>query len=248
MPRRRSAELIGAKALSASVRSLTFRTTDGAAVGHLPGQYLDLVVPTARGLPFRRSYSIASRPDPERPDQFEIAVTRVEGGPTSEALHALLPGERVEIEGPYGSFLRRSEHRKHPSLFVATGTGLAPLRAMLAEEIAGADRLPPAASAGSPLILLFGCRTPADLLWADELQAWRRSCPGFELHVTLSRAPPEWTGLVGYVQRHTPSIARALPDAHAYVCGLSAMVGDVVDLLERDAGLAHDAVHYEVYD
>lgn len=240
MPSRRKAELLEARALSPSVRSLIFRTADGGPVGHLAGQYVDLVVPTARGIPFKRSYSIASAPDAARPDRFEIAVTRVEGGPTSEALHALAPGAVVELEGPTGVFLRPPEHRARPALFVATGTGLAPLRAMLAEDVA----LPE----GPPLVLLFGCRTPADLLWADELHAWQASCPRFRLHVTLSRAPPEWRGLVGYVQRHAHGLAHALPGAHAYVCGLSAMVDDVVALLERDVGMPHADVHYEVYD
>ena len=229
-----------ARALSPSVRSLVFRTADGAPVGHAAGQYLDVVVPTARGIPYERSYSIASPPDPAHADRFELAVTRVEGGPTSEALHALQPGAAVEIEGPLGVFLRPPEHRAHPALFVATGTGLAPLRAMLAEDVATRE--------GPPLVLLFGCRTPADLLWADELRAWQASCPRFHLHVTLSRAPPEWTGLVGYVQRHAHAIARAIGGGHAYVCGLSAMVDDVVRLLERDAGIPHADVHYEVYD
>jgi ferredoxin-NADP reductase len=240
MARRRKAELLEARALTPSVRSLVFRTVDGNPVGHLAGQYLDLLVPTGRGIPFKRAYSIASPPDASRPDRFEIAVTRVEGGPTSEALHALQPGALVEIEGPSGVFLRPAEHRARPALFVATGTGFAPLRAMLAEDVAVA--------VGPPLVVLFGCRTPADLLWADELHGWQASCPRFRLHVTLSRAPPEWTGLVGYVQRHAHGIARALHGAHAYVCGLSAMVGDVVALLEREAGLPHADVHYEVYD
>ena len=64
--------------LSPSVRSLRFRMADGRPVGHEAGQYVDLVVPTRRGLPFRRSYSIASAPDPARADVFEVAVTRVE--------------------------------------------------------------------------------------------------------------------------------------------------------------------------
>jgi ferredoxin-NADP reductase len=247
MARRRKAELLEASALSPSVRSLIFRTADGSAVGHLAGQYVDLVVPTARGIPFKRSYSIASAPDGHlardgrlAPDRFEIAVTRVEGGPTSEALHALAPGAVVELEGPLGVFLRPPEHRARPALFVATGTGLAPLRAMLAADVAVAD--------GPPLELLFGCRTPADVLWADELHAWQASCPRFRLHVTLSRAPPDWRGLVGYVQRYAHALARALPHAHAYVCGLSAMVDDVAALLERDVGMPHADVHYEVYD
>ena len=111
---------------------------------------------------------------------------------------------------------------------------------MLAEEV----RIPE----GPPLILLFGCRTRGDLLWADELQAWGRDCRRFYLHVTLSRAPPEWTGLTGYVQRHAHQLARGLHDVHAYVCGLGAMVDDVVQLLEREVHLPREQLHYEVYD
>src|SRR5208282_5256217 len=70
MATRRKAELVETRALSPSVRSLTFRTVDGSAIGHKAGQYLDLIVPTARGLPFRRSYSIASPPD-SRANLFE---------------------------------------------------------------------------------------------------------------------------------------------------------------------------------
>jgi ferredoxin-NADP reductase len=222
------------------VRSLTFRVLDGSAVGHVAGQYVDLIVPTARGLPYKRSYSVASAPDSAHPDRFEIAVTRVEGGPTSEALHALPIGGVVELEGPSGTFVRRQPEREYPALFVATGTGLAPIRAMLAEETREGS--------GSPLVLLFGCRTTADVLWGDELRAWQRVCPRFVRHVTLSRAPPEWRGLAGYVQRHARDLAGSLPGVHAYVCGVSAMVDDVVKLLAGDAGLSRDVLHYEVYD
>jgi ferredoxin-NADP reductase len=238
--RRRKAELLTARALSPSVRSLVFRTTDASPVGHVPGQYLSVLVPTATGLPYRRDYSIASAPDPAQPDRFELAVTRVDGGPTSEALHALSLGAQIEIEGPLGVFVRRPDERRFPALLVATGTGLAPIRAMLGDDV----RDP----AGPALVLLFGCRTPADILWAEELRTWERDVPRLRMHVTLSRSPPEWTGLTGYVQRHAHDLAAALPGVHAYVCGLSAMVEDVVRLLERQAGIPRDRLHYEVYD
>jgi ferredoxin-NADP reductase len=240
MARRRKAELLGARLLSPSVRSLVLRVLDGSALGHAPGQYVDLIVPTPGGIAYKRSYSIASAPDAEHPDRFEIAVTRVEGGPTSGALHALAPGALVELEGPTGVFVRRPQEAAHPALFVATGTGLAPLRAMLTEETRVVS--------GPPLVLLFGCRTTHDVLWSDELHAWQRNCPRFRLHVTLSRAPPEWRGLMGYVQRHAREMAASLPGAHGYICGVSAMVDDVVKLLETGAGMSRDLLHYEVYD
>ncbi len=237
---RRKADLVEARALSPSVRSLLFRTADGSAVGHRSGQYLNLIVPTSRGLPFRRPYSVASAPDPTRPDVFEIAVTRIDGGPTSEALQALTPGARIEIEGPEGTFVRPPEDRAYPALFVATGTGLAPIRAMLAEEIT--------TTVGPPLVLLFGCRTTADVLWREELLRWQADNPRFRLHLTLSRPPPEWTARVGYVQRHVGELASRMPDVRAYVCGIGAMVDDVVTFLERQAHLARKNLRFETYD
>jgi ferredoxin-NADP reductase len=251
MARRRQAELIETVDLSPSVRSLSFRLRDGAPVGHVAGQHLDLIVPTPGGLAFRRAYSIASAPDAHRPEAFEIAVTRVEGGPTSSALHGLAPGAVVEVEGPKGTFVRSDDDRRHPALFVATGTGLAPIRAMLAEEALRLD--------GPPLVLLFGCRTPADRLWEAELRAIERACPRIAVHVTFSRPPPGWQGRSGYVQRHVAELADALwesrerpdgpsrPEGRAYVCGLSAMVDDVVKLLDGH-GAARDRVRYELYD
>ncbi len=211
--------------------------TDGA-VGYRAGQYADLVVPTPMGLPFRRSYSIASAPDPARPDVFEVAVTRVEDGPTSEALHALALGDAIEVEAVRGTFVRTDDDRAHPALFVAAGTGLAPIRAILTEEVRRAD--------GPPLVLLFGCRTPADVLWGDEIAAWQSSSRRFRAQVTLSRPPPDWGGLSGYVQRHVVALATGLPGVRAYVCGLSEMVDDVLALLQR--GLPRDLLRYETYD
>jgi ferredoxin-NADP reductase len=236
MPRRRKAELVAASMLSPSVRGLVFRTADGSAVGNRPGQYVDVIVPVAGGIPQRRAYSIASA----ALDTFEIAVTRVEGGPASEALHALPLGGRVEVEGPEGNFLRHEGDRAAPALFVATGTGLAPIRAMLAEETR--------ATQGPPLVLLFGCRTPGDFLWGDELRAWERTCPRLRVEVTFSRPPPDWAGRSGHVQRHVLALAAELAGAHAYVCGLSAMVDDVVKLLGERGGIPREALHYEVYD
>src|SRR2546429_4911772 len=97
--RRRKAELVTARMLSPSVRSLVFRCTDGEALAFHAGQYVDLFVPTARFVE-KRPYSIASPPRPhERPGAFEIAVTRVEGGAASTAIHSMEIGTRVEFEG-----------------------------------------------------------------------------------------------------------------------------------------------------
>lgn len=237
--RRRTVELFEARPLSPTVRSLSFRYTDGDALAFVAGQYIDLFVPTAR-LAQKRSYSIASRPiADERPGRFEIAVTRVEHGAASEALHTMPLGTTMHADGPNGVFVRR-DAPGDPLLFVAAGTGLSPLRAMIADAIArGDDR---------PMTLLFGCRSEEHVLWREELDAWRAD-HGVEIIVTLSRPSSSWTGRVGYVQKHVVDIARSLPArAHAYVCGLEKMVDDVVRLLEKDAGWGGARVHYETFD
>jgi CDP-4-dehydro-6-deoxyglucose reductase len=235
--RRRKVELVKANLLSPTVRSLTFRYADGDALAFAAGQYVDLFVPTKTGLAYKRPYSIASRPEPDvRPGQLEIAVTRVEGGPASEALHAMPLGTTVEAEGPNGVFVRR-DAPGDPLLFVAAGTGLAPLRAMIADARAKGD--------ARPMTLLFGCRAEDHVLWRAEIDEWRNA---MRVEITMSRAPASWTGRTGHVQKHLLDVGSSLgPRTHAYVCGLEVMVDDVVAMLER-AGWDRARVHYETFD
>src|SRR5262245_21610150 len=168
MTTRRTAELLEARLLSPTVKSFEFRCTDGQPLAFVAGQWLNFDVPTEQGV-LRRAYSIASAPRPQSPDRFEIAVTRVQdGGSASRALHELAPGARLEIDGPHGFFTREQE-RQLPALFVGTGTGVCPLRAMLEDELRDPS--------GPPLGLLFGCRTEADVLYHGQLEAWTAEYP-----------------------------------------------------------------------
>jgi ferredoxin-NADP reductase len=240
--RRRPVELIRARELSPSVRSLVFRLADGAPFAFEPGQYVDLYAKVASGFVFKRPYSIASAPGAS--PEIELAVTRVEGGPMSTALHAMAEGTRAEIDGPTGVFRVRGA-REEAALFVATGSGLAPLRSMLAADLARDAH----DCSGGQRALLFGVRSEKDILWGDELRAWTREHARFRLEPTLSRPDAGWTGRTGYVQRHVGELAASLGGApHVYVCGLSRMVDEVTTMLEKDLGLPHDRVHYETFD
>jgi len=242
MRRRRTLELVSARPLSPSVRSLVFAVLGDEPFRYVAGQWVDLFTPTRSGLVMKRSYSIASAFGAAGPRRIELAVTRT-GGPASDALHALPVGARLDMDGPEGSFTRAAAPKDRPALFVGAGTGLAPLRAMLQEELADAvegDERP-------PLALLFGCRTEADILWGDELRAWERH-PRFSLHVTLSRPPATWSGKRGYVQAHVGEVLADLPAALVYVCGVSAMVEDVLAALRGELGVARERIYAEEYD
>jgi CDP-4-dehydro-6-deoxyglucose reductase, E3 len=233
---RRTLEVTATRALSPSVRHLELASTDGLPIDYLAGQWFKLYLPGG----LDRDYSIASAPDPRHPDRIEIAVTRVDGGAGSEILHRAAVGDRFEALGPNGLFVREAEQLAMPAVYVGTGTGLAPLRAMLSEELASERQ--------SPQVLLFGCRTEAEILYRDELEAWTRQHPRFRLLVTLSRSTESWSGRRGWVQHHLPEIAPPLLPAHFYVCGLSKMITDVRRVLKETLGVDRKRIHSERYD
>jgi ferredoxin-NADP reductase len=234
----REVELLSARTLSPSVRSFVFRCSDGAPLGHVAGQWVNLRVPLGEQV-VHRAYSVASAPGALSGDCFELAVTRVDGGPVSSVLHAMQPGERVEVDGPHGFFTREGEHDA-PALLVATGTGLCPFRAMLQAELAHAT--------GPRVGLLFGCRTEDDILWRSELDALAQRCERFSLYVTLSRAEGSWQGRRGYVQQHVPELISELGRPVVYVCGLTRMVQEVRRVLKADLGYDRKQIRSERYD
>jgi ferredoxin-NADP reductase len=225
----REATLRAARPLSDNVRELTL--DPGAGFTFTPGQWVSVKIPTPDGAPLARSYSIASAP---RADGcFDLAVTRVEGGPGSTFLHAMKVGDTVTVGEPVGFFTLPTPVER-PLLLVATGTGVAPFRAML--QAMGAT------GPGVPVMLLFGVRSARDLLYLDEL----RGLPWLRVAPTLSRADDGWTGLRGYVQEHLA--AHLGEGADAWVCGRSAMIRDVRKVLKESLGLTRERIHTERFD
>lgn len=242
------ARLASVRALTPSVRELAFERLDGQPMAFDPGQWVNAFLPVAAE-PLKRSYSIASAPDGS--PRFEIAVTRVQHGPGSTWLHSVEPGVRLTFVGPQG-FFTRPAGTEAPSLLVATGTGITPMRSMLRAALAAGSR--------APTRILLGVRHEVDLLYADELEAMARAHPFVRFEPTLSQPGPGWKGRRGYVQTHVRELwsdlvaagagdPQAAPHApHAYVCGLERMVGSVRELLRKDMGLPRQQVHSERYD
>jgi len=234
--------LIAARHLSPSVRELVFERADGKAMEFMPGQWVNLLFSFPSG-ELKRAYSIASPPDGT--PRFELAVTRVVGGPGSEHLHAIPEGTILRAVGPQG-FFTRAPSEIAPALFVATGTGVTPLRSMISAALRASSR--------APLWLLFGARHEEDILYRDELSAYAAEHPSVRYAVTLSQPRPEWTGLRGYVQLHVPELYASLKTSaapelpHVFICGLDRMVTVVRDLSRSELGVERKLVHQERYD
>jgi len=224
--------------LSPSVRELVMRRADGVSMEFLAGQWINLFFAEG-GVALKRSYSIASAPDGT--PSFELAVTRVTGGPASERLHSLEIGETLRAVGPFGVFTRAPRSTKK-ALFVGTGTGIAPLRSMLRAALRNGSE--------TELWLLLGVRHEEDILYRDELESLQAAHPGVRFEVTLSKPDASWTGRRGHVQAHVPELARELgvDDLEVFICGLDRMVKSVKDLCRGPLGLGRKEVHHERYD
>jgi CDP-4-dehydro-6-deoxyglucose reductase, E3 len=152
----------------------------GAPLRYQAGQYVLLGDPGAELL--ARSYSIANAP--RRDGLISLLVTRIPGGQVSAWVHDVLnPGDRVLLSGPYGSFTA-APGEPGPVLFLAGGSGLAPVRA-LAE---GALRR----RISARVVLFFSARTEGDVIDEQRFRSWQRRHPRFCYLRTLTRAggPP----------------------------------------------------------
>ncbi len=219
--------LARARQLSPSVRSLVFRADEDSRLCWNAGQYVELQVAAGR----RRPYSIASAMGIHGENEFELAVALASSG---EMLEGLSEGARLAAFGPSGGLRRPRAGR--PSVFLAAGTGVSPFRAIIQDELLrGGD---------APLLLLFGCRTEADILWRSELAELALEHPRFRFEPTLSQAESSWSGRRGWVQDHFAELIEPLARAGAdfYVCGVSAMIEDCVRRLVSEHGAERDQV------
>ena len=181
-----------------------------------------------------RSYSFAA---PARADgEVSFFVRKVPGGKLSSLIHDHdLLGRAVRVAGPSGAFWLRPADA--PLLFVAGGSGLAPILAMLQEAVA--------AGVSRDATLLFGARTAEDLYARDEIAAIARQWRGtFRFVPVLSAADGDatWTGARGLVTDQIPALLAE--GAHAYLCGSPAMVDAAVARL-GERGVARGHIHFD---
>jgi len=219
--------------LAPGIRHFEFEVPGTAAFDFTPGQFIS-VHQEIEGKPITRAYSIASAPEGNR---FALCLNLVEGGRVSPRLFALQAGGEIDISAPLGYFVMRAAPAD--SLLIATGTGIAPMRAMLP----GALRQHP----DKQFTLLFGTRVAESILYADEFVALERVHTNFHFWPTLSRAGAGWTGRRGHVQQHLEEALGARRDLDVYVCGLRAMVDDVRARL-KDMGFDRKQLITERYD
>jgi ferredoxin-NADP reductase len=231
------ARLARSKSLSGFTKHLEFEIAAATKFGFVPGQWLSLKETKPDGEELTRAYSIASPPDG---NHFALCLNRVQDGFMSNYLCDLEVGAEISAQGPFGNFILRPPLRD--TIFIATGTGIAPYRSMLQWLFADHSR-----HQDRQFWLLFGSRTQKDIYYHEEFLALAAQHKNFHYLPTLSRGDQNWKGLRGYVQEHVVEIVKGRTDMHAYICGLDRMVSANRDLL-KDLGWDRKSVLYEKYD
>jgi len=197
-----------------------------------PGQYV--LLEDHAGTIAPRSYSIANAPRAD--GVISLLVTRVSGGQATTWIHERLEvGETVGVSGPYGSLVDDPASTA-PALFLAAGSGLAPIRALLEAALAAPRR--PA------LTLIFSARTEADVIDAARFAAWQRREPRFRFLRTLTREdgpPPR-----GRIPAVLGTLVERLEGHEVFVAGESGFVTACARAAES-LGAPRARIHTEVF-
>jgi NAD(P)H-flavin reductase len=189
-----------------------------------------------RGAEAKRPYSIASAPEDARHDHsLELLVGVRESGEPGEHL-TLQPGADVEVEGPVGSFTYPASVREPRVAFIAGGTGIAPLRAMLRHALA-------AGPGPKHVGLLYSARTPDEFAFIDEFRALAAG-GAIEFRQTVTRESPDWPGRRGRIDRESLECVVDGPNTLCFVCGPAALVDEIPKVL-REMGVAADNIKIE---
>jgi ferredoxin-NADP reductase/DMSO/TMAO reductase YedYZ heme-binding membrane subunit len=222
-----------------SVRTFRFAPADAGPIpfAFRAGQFLNLAL-EIDGKRVSRSYTIAS--PPTRDHYVELTVKREEKGHVSRFLHdRLMTGQGVSISAPAGRFTFDSAS-SDSVLLLAGGVGITPAMSIIRDLT---DRSWP-----GKIDLVFSIRSPADLIFGEELRYLATRHPNLHVHVTVSRdAGPEWTGLRGRITADL--LKQCVPDVvnrPVFICGPDAMaMATRHELLAL--GVPSDRIHVESF-
>jgi NAD(P)H-flavin reductase len=209
--------------LTYDVRELVLRLLDPPKIDFKAGQFVSFEVPhPTLHRPVTRPYSIVS--PPSRPDVITLLFNLVPGGPGSTYLFSLRPGDETRFKGPAGAFYVRDDPARD-LLFVATGTGIAPIRSMIEDRL---ER-----GFARRITLYWGLRSERDVYYREELGALAERHPHFSYIITLSRPQGRWTGEIGRVTKLVEERLTSVKNLAVYLCGNSGMIRDVTALVNR---------------
>jgi sulfhydrogenase subunit gamma (sulfur reductase) len=186
------AKVVKIQPLTALEKVFTIELPHGQSLGHRPGQFVQVSLLGIGEAPI----SISSSPSRSN-GIFELCVRKV--GDVTGALHSLEAGAQIGVRGPFGAGFPIDKFKGKDVLVAAGGLGLAPARSVINQVL---DER----GAFGRMIILYGAKTPRELLFQEELVAWQHR-GDVECHVTVDRGDADWKGHVGVITTLFPKIA-----------------------------------------
>ncbi|WP_374316983.1 CDP-6-deoxy-delta-3,4-glucoseen reductase [Aquabacterium sp.] len=204
--------------------------------GFRAGQYIEFILKDGS----RRSYSMANAPH-TLSDGIELHLRHMPGGKfTDHVFGEMKEKEILRVEGPYGSFFLREDSDK-PIVLLASGTGFAPIKAIIEHmEHQGITR---------PTVLYWGCRSKADLYLNDWVEQAVARLPWLRYVPVLSEAKPEdlWSGRTGFVHQAVLDDLPSLAGHEVYACGAPVMVQVAQREFTAQAGLPTECFYADAF-
>ncbi len=214
---------------------------------YIPGQYIEFILKDN----VRRSYSLATSPETFKKEDasgaivsanmVELHIRHLPGGLfTDHVFSTMKEKDILRIEGPYGSFFLREESAK-PMILLASGTGFAPIKAVIEHmQLKGVHR---------PATLYWGGRRPSDLYldgWVKERLA---DMPNLSYVPVISDALPEdaWTGRTGFVHAAVAADHPDLSGYQVYACGAPIVVDSARKTYTTQCGLPEDEFYADSF-
>lgn len=226
--------------ITPNVKHFKFRCEQSSTFDYKPGQFITIHFEHL-GKMLRRSYSIANKP--EQNNMIEFAAGYVEGGPASQLLFDLKPGQQLQANGPFGRLILK-EDMPNRYILVATSTGITPYRAMISELKNRLDK-----NTNLEIIILQGVQKREDILYSKEFQDFANHSPRvlFQAHLSRdSREDLQPFEKTGYVQTSFETLGLNPDNDVVYLCGNPKMIDDSFAYL-KDKGFEMKNIIREKY-
>ncbi len=206
------AKLVSIKDLTHDVKQFTFEPS----IDFEAGQFVMINIDDGDEPSTSRAYSIASTPND---DQLSLAIKLLPDGRGSKFLANVKEGDALDMKGPFGHFVIDKDSDKD-LVFVATGTGVAPMHSMIGSLLANGDL--------RNMTLFFGVRHIKDIFWREKFEELASKYENFDFKLTLSQPEDEsWNGHIGRVTAILPEANFDFSRIQVYICGNKSMIDHV---------------------
>jgi len=207
-----------------------------ASFQYKAGQYIEFLLRDGK----RRAYSMANAPHLKGdPPQIELHIRHMPGGVFTDALFSTVKEKDIlRVEGPYGSFWLREDVRK-PIVLLASGTGFAPIKALIEQMQLKQDT--------RPVSLYWGCRQARDLYLHDWAEQAASQLPQLRYVPVLSEPDSTWRGRTGFVHQAVMADMPDLSGHEVYACGAPVMVEAAKRDFQAQCGLPEEAFYADSF-